>query len=211
MKASVTIPLSNDEKILLMDHEATISGGLRSFVAVGTALLEISEKRLYRETHGSFEPYCKEKWSMSARRAYQLCEAAKVVNTLPDCEKFYTVGESQARELAKVPSEKRGEVIEKAKAKGKLTARAIKEVASQPTQSPSVDDQWKDALGNPDIDPEHCEPRVVEYYERLQSFVEDALDNASDKQLNSMSVFAATIPKLVKAQLEKRKQVRKAA
>ena len=105
--------------------ESVIAVGIASFVEVGNALLTISEKRLYRETHGSFEPYCREKWSMSARRAYQLCEAAKVVGSVNNCSQITT--ESQARELARVPAEKRAEVL--AKAGDKPTARKIREAA----------------------------------------------------------------------------------
>lgn len=54
--------------------------------------------------------------------------------------------------------------------------------------------------------PQATEPRVTEYYDRLEALVNDALENASDKQLVSMSVFAATIPKLIKTELAERKQ-----
>lgn len=38
----------------------------------------IREGRLYRETHGTFEDYCRERWRMSKPRAYQLMQAAAV-------------------------------------------------------------------------------------------------------------------------------------
>lgn len=113
-------------------YEKVIEMGLQSFVEVGHALMQIADRRLYRETHGSFEPYCREKWSMSARRAYQLCEAAKVVLTLPapktvnNCSQI--TNEAQARELSQVPVENRAEVL--AAAGPEPTAKAIRKAAA---------------------------------------------------------------------------------
>jgi hypothetical protein len=119
---SILTDAERDERNQL---ESVVTGGMKSFVEVGNALLTIAEKRLYRETHGSFEPYCQEKWGMSARRAYQLCEASRVMATVNNCSQIKT--ESQARELAKVPAEQRAEVL--AKAGSKPTAKAIREAA----------------------------------------------------------------------------------
>jgi hypothetical protein len=33
----------------------------------GTALLEVRDRRLYRETHATFEDYCRERWRFSDR------------------------------------------------------------------------------------------------------------------------------------------------
>ena len=48
----------------LTECEAVIERGLRTFVEVGEALLRIRDERLYRETHGTFEDYCRERWAM---------------------------------------------------------------------------------------------------------------------------------------------------
>ena len=193
--------------------ESIIAYGVMSFVEVGNALLTIAEKRLYRETHGSFEPYCREKWSMSARRAYQLCEASKVVASVNNCSQSVTT-ESQARELAKVEPEQREAVLSEAAANGKLTAKAIRkaarvpvEVASEPVGAPTTQDAaWLSAMGNPEVKP--TEPCVTEYYTRLERLVEDALENATDKQLNSMSVYAKIIPAKIKEAIQKRKEAK---
>lgn len=60
--------------------EGVIERGLATFVEVGEALLEIRDSRLYRETHGTFEDYCRERWGMSRPRAYNLIDAAKVTH-----------------------------------------------------------------------------------------------------------------------------------
>jgi DNA-directed RNA polymerase subunit RPC12/RpoP len=105
---------------------------LTGFVEVGTALLEISDRRLYRATHSTFQDYVSDKWKMTARRAYQLCEAAEVVKALPENVNHGThLNERQARELAKVKPEKRTKVLETVARKGKVTAKTIKEAAGQ--------------------------------------------------------------------------------
>ncbi len=44
--------------------------------------MQIRDNRLYRETYGTFEEYCKEKWDISRPRAYQLIKAAEVQDNL---------------------------------------------------------------------------------------------------------------------------------
>lgn len=76
-----TIP--DDEAERLEVCEATIEKGLRNFVAVGTALIEIQKYRLYRATHSNFGHYCRERWDMGKSRAHQMIEAAQIVGILP--------------------------------------------------------------------------------------------------------------------------------
>lgn len=194
MKTSVTIPLTDEELELLTLRESTIEDGLSTFVAVGSALLEISEKRLYRMTHGSFEPYCKDKWGMSARRAYQLCEASKVVSEIPKaCTNGSQLNERQARELAKVAPAKRIEVLEKAKASGRVTAKAIKEIASEPTERPRIqtaDDEFRDAMGMPEADAMKSElAQIQEQLRVIEIHITDADLTGEDYTLLSKEIF----------------------
>ena len=48
------------------------------------------------------------------------------------------------------------------------------------------------------------EPYPTKYYDLLNEVVDDAFENATDKQLISMSVYAVTIPKLIKQELARR-------
>lgn len=77
--------------------ERRIANGLQTFREVGSALLEIRDQRLYRETHTSFEAYAAERWSLSRARAYQLIDSASVVRVLGDPDELRN--EAQAREL----------------------------------------------------------------------------------------------------------------
>jgi len=65
------------------DLEATIEHGLETFIDVGAALLEIRDKRLYRNTHDSFEDYCLKVWDFGSRKAYRLINTAEFTAELP--------------------------------------------------------------------------------------------------------------------------------
>lgn len=74
---------------------------LATFVEVGEALLRIRDERLYRETHGSFEEYCRERWGMARKRAYDFIAAAEVTAELsPTGDIPVPPSERVARELA---------------------------------------------------------------------------------------------------------------
>ena len=88
------LPLPADEATRLSYCEQTIAIGLKNFVDVGTALLEIQQHRLYRSTHANFAIYCQERWGMGKGYAYRVMEATKIVGILP-----VNVGESPALQL----------------------------------------------------------------------------------------------------------------
>jgi hypothetical protein len=61
--------LTGSEAAALAECEEAIEAGLRSFVVVGDRLYRIREERLYRATHGTFEAYCRDRWTLSVRQA----------------------------------------------------------------------------------------------------------------------------------------------
>lgn len=74
----------------------------------------------------------------------------------------------------------------------------------EPPRIQTMDEEFAAAMGNPTIQAIKIEVSTVEYYSRLEALVQDAIENASDKQLRSMSVYAATIPRLIKEELRVR-------
>jgi hypothetical protein len=44
--------------------------------------MEIRDSKLYKQTHGTFEAYCKERWDIVRSRAYELIDQAKVADAL---------------------------------------------------------------------------------------------------------------------------------
>jgi hypothetical protein len=74
--------LSTSEKGKLRECEAIITKGLKIFVEVGNALLQIRDQRLYRAEFSSFDEYMERRWKWSGSRGHQLIQAAKIVNEL---------------------------------------------------------------------------------------------------------------------------------
>lgn len=66
----------------LAEIEGVIESGLMTFFEVGAALAQIRERRLYRETHDTFEAYCQERWSFNRQRASQLIQASEMSRIL---------------------------------------------------------------------------------------------------------------------------------
>ena len=89
----------------LAECEQVIERGLGTFVEVGEALLEIRDSRLYRESHRTFEDYCRERWGMSRVRAHQLIDGADVVALLTTVNTPTPASERVARELAPLADE----------------------------------------------------------------------------------------------------------
>jgi hypothetical protein len=70
--------LTRRDQTRLAQLEAVVERGLAVFIEVGLALQEIRDAQLYRQTHASFEVYCRERWGFSRQRGYQLISAAEV-------------------------------------------------------------------------------------------------------------------------------------
>lgn len=85
--------------------EEVIERGMRTFVEVGTALLRIRDERLYREHHTTFEDYCRERWGIKRQRAYELMDAAGVVNSLSEISDIKPEREAHAAPLARLDPE----------------------------------------------------------------------------------------------------------
>lgn len=91
--AAPALELSESEQARLGELEQTVRVGLKTFVEVGAALLEIRDQRLYRAGYASFEEYCRQELGFSRQRGHQMIQAAEV-STMVDVP-----NEAQAREL----------------------------------------------------------------------------------------------------------------
>lgn len=148
--------LTSTEKLKLVDLELVIERGLQTFVEVGAALTLIRDQKLYRESHGTFEEYCQDRWGWTDRRARQLMDASAVVGHLTDGSETGTtvpVNERQAREIGKVSKEKRAEVWSEAvetapkkeDGKPKLTASHVKRTVEKHVPPKSKLDSLREA------------------------------------------------------------------
>lgn len=115
----------------LGELEQVVETGLTVFVNVGNALLEIRDSRLYRQQFATFEAYCRERWGLKERRAYQLLDAAEVVKNLA-CTMVQPTTERQARPLTRLEPEVQREVwqdIVATIAPDQITAKIVEEQA----------------------------------------------------------------------------------
>jgi hypothetical protein len=111
----------------LAELEKMIARGKQTFVEVGLALAEIRDLRLYKREYGSFSEYCREKWGWERRYTDYVIAGAEAVKSLPEKVSTIVLTETAARELAKIPTEQRAEVVQTVAAEGKpVTAAAIK-------------------------------------------------------------------------------------
>jgi hypothetical protein len=107
-------PLSLREVQTLEHYEQIIAQGMQTFVEVGHALLAIREQRLYRQAYQTFEDYLRQRWDLSRPRAYQLIDAAQVVDTVSTSVDIVPMNEAQARPLASLSPEQQREVWQEA-------------------------------------------------------------------------------------------------
>lgn len=152
--------LTFEEQTRLAECETVIEKGLKTFVEVGNALLEIRDSKLYRQEFGTFEEYCRERWRMSIAQGKRLIAAAEVVQNLAPIGAIPT-HESQVRPLAGLEPEQQREAWRIAsEATANPTAAFVEQVAA--TIERAITDAKRD-MGqeiNPVrvIDPEHPNP-----------------------------------------------------
>ncbi len=149
-----TAPLEMVERNDLQYLEQIIEKGVKTFIEVGEALAKIRDGRLYRESHDTFESYCRDRWGFTKSYANYMVSSAEAVKSLSPQTATIVATESQARELAKVPKERREEVIQRAQEAtgGKITATAIQEAAKPEESEVEVVEPKKKPTSVP-----HCE------------------------------------------------------
>lgn len=134
-------PLTPEEADQLAIHEQTIDEGLTTFLAVGNALIDIRQHKLYRAVYRTFEAYCRERFQLKRQRAYELIGAADVVNSLSEFSDnnphpSLPERESHASALAALPVNRRQEVWkeitkEAVETRQPITAARIKTVINR--------------------------------------------------------------------------------
>jgi hypothetical protein len=107
-------PLDDKERARFQELEAIVEQGLQTFYEVGKAFIEIQEKKLYRESHKTFEAYCRDRWSKVRRRAYQFINAAQVMENLCTIGTQIPTSERQVRPLSGLSPELQREIWQEA-------------------------------------------------------------------------------------------------
>ncbi len=123
--------LTTAEAVTLQTYESIIRKGLSSFVEVGSALTQIRDGRLYRETHSDFESDCREKWQLSKTHINRLVSAAEAVEAVTPTGVIPS-NERQARPLTLLESpEEQAEAWQEAvetAPEGRITAEHVEQV-----------------------------------------------------------------------------------
>lgn len=117
--------------------EQVVEDGLKTFLEVGSALVEIRDGRLYRGAYPSFDDYCRSRWGMSKTHANRLIASAETVKLLGDVD-VLPANEAQVRPLTLLPAELQSQAWERAVASvgnaQRLTASAVAAVVEEMMQ-----------------------------------------------------------------------------
>jgi len=136
------------ERRELQSLEEIIQRSLNTLIESGSALLSIRDKKLWRESHKSFEAYVRDKWGFEKNYANKIIASSETVKKLgtivPKTPKALEITtEGQLRELTGVPSESLAAVVkEAAKIAGDdvITAKDIRQAKEQVlTANPKAD------------------------------------------------------------------------
>ncbi len=168
---SMELPsLTLAERSQLEEYQAVIDNGLKTFVAVGMALLAVRDLRLYREDYGTFEEYCQGRCGIERAHAYRLMDSAQVVNNLSPIGDKLPINEAQARPLTQLEPQRQIEVWQRAvdtAPDGRITAAHVQAVVDT-YKAPHVshnsgNNEWytpaeyvsaaRTVLGDIDLDP----------------------------------------------------------
>jgi hypothetical protein len=131
------------ERRELQSLEEIIQRSLNTLIESGAALLSIRDKKLWRETHKSFEAYVRDKWGFEKNYANKIIASSETVKKLgtivPKTPKALEITtEGQLRELTGVPSESLAAVVKQAaKLAGDdvITAKDIRQAKEQVLES----------------------------------------------------------------------------
>jgi len=125
--------LTHSEQAHLAELEKTIKKNFTAFYAVGCALAEIRTNRLYRQTHDTFEDYCRERFEIARRTAYRYIEASSAMDNVTNWSqiKCLPANEAQVRPLTRLEPEKQvqawAEAVKTAP-DGRVTAKHVNKV-----------------------------------------------------------------------------------
>ncbi len=128
--------LSIQEKVRRGQLILTVEKGLSNFLAVGAALLELRSSRLYRDTHESFESFCRDVFGLARSSCDGLIRSTQTVELLVASGVKLPDGLSEAvvRPLASLPVALQPEawaLVEAASSKAGPTSTVSQKVVRQ--------------------------------------------------------------------------------
>lgn len=153
-------PLTEPECERLVELESVLDRDLKSFVAVGLALKEIRDSRLYRKQYKTFEGYCRQRWALGRNYVNKKIQATEIVRELP-VGTVVPTNEAQTRELArlKTPEERR-------KVWGAVTAPGAPPPTAKQIRKAILEEKNREANGKSDKESDNDpnnEPEGLKY------------------------------------------------
>jgi hypothetical protein len=127
-------PLTAEEERRLGELEKVIDAKLGDFFEVGSAIMEIKTRELYRETHKNFNTYCQERWGFGRSYANKLIGSAARIQLLP-AEVPKPANEFQIRPFLRLEPEEfpqKWQAIVKTAGEGKVTSKIVEESLNLP-------------------------------------------------------------------------------
>jgi hypothetical protein len=155
-QSSNELTISEEKELLTLERRVE-----RGFYMAGKALLEIRNKRLYREQYKTFSDYCQARFSFSYRNANYLIVAVEVMDNLltnvsskmgsnasqKNLIQLLPTSTRQTLPLSKLPAEQQLPAWQKAvsvapngKPSGKLVSQVVKEIQNQEKEKEKMDD-----------------------------------------------------------------------
>ena len=140
-KSGGASPMTEVEKNLRARCEEKVDRGLQATAAVleaGKALKTLKDGDLWRDTHDSWEAYCRDRFKLTTRRALQLIEFAGMMavyeNTIGTSGSDEPLSERSLRPLSGLDEATMAEALREASEEsggGSPTPKAIKKAASR--------------------------------------------------------------------------------
>jgi len=164
-----------DRMARLTELEDVVRRGLSSVVEVGRALMEIRNKRLYREMgFSTFEDYCRDRWKWTRQYANRQIRAAELVEMVPMGTKLKN--ERQARELVGLKEAEVRQVAERVDF-SQATAKEVRAAATEITAERRGIRKDKTAPYNPESDGQH---RLAEAQKKKMVYGLSSIDGLCD-------------------------------
>ena len=182
---NLVMSLEPEEKLRLVELEQIIDRGIQTFYEVGKALEEIRDRKLYRETHKTFESYCQEKWQIARQTANRYIRAVKVMEILEPIGSKIPTKESQVRPLTGLPESIQLEIWQEALEQspngmptGAAVSRLVEEKGYGKTKNKSVSElehlrlenyNLKEKIQQQQIEKERRAAQVAKEFEKLRA------------------------------------------
>jgi hypothetical protein len=158
-----------------------IKAGDQLWREIAKRLTRIRDEKLWADEHKTFKAYVEDRWGKQRTWAYQLIKSNVVVKQLTESVSkneastaVDTLSEAAARQLGRVPEEKRAEVIDIiVQSKKAITETTVKEAAIVVAKPPKEEDDMGTIIPEPILPLWHRRQEIQELITRAKSLRSD--------------------------------------